>query len=181
MISAILGGLAFGATAQWPAWGRCFWIAGAAFVQLRLLANMLDGMVAIQAQRASRLGELYNEVPDRISDAAVLIGLGYAEGSDPVAGYSAATVALFVAYVRAAARVAGAPQDFSGPMAKPQRMFLVTVVGLYSGLAPVTWQPHWLAGHFGLPTAMLAIIFVGGLFTAARRLSRAARHLQQPL
>jgi len=85
MISAILGGLAFRATAQWPAWGRCFWIAGAAFVQLRLLANMLDGMVAIQAQRASRLGELYNEIPDRISDAAVLIGLGYAEGSDPVA------------------------------------------------------------------------------------------------
>jgi len=32
-------------------------------IQLRLLANMLDGMVAQDAETSSKLGELYNEGP----------------------------------------------------------------------------------------------------------------------
>lgn len=36
-----------------------------------MLANMLDGMVAIESGRASPLGELYNDAPDRIAEAAV--------------------------------------------------------------------------------------------------------------
>jgi phosphatidylglycerophosphate synthase len=39
---------------------------------------MLDGMVALASCRDSKVGELYNEVPDRVSDAAVFIGVGYA-------------------------------------------------------------------------------------------------------
>jgi len=66
---------------------------------------------------------LYNEIPDRVSDAAICIGAGYGSGSLPELGYVAAVVALFVAYVRAQGAVAGAPQEFCGPMAKPQRMF----------------------------------------------------------
>src|SRR5215472_36141 len=38
-------------------------------VQLRLTANMLDEMVALASARDSKIGELYNEVPDRVSDA----------------------------------------------------------------------------------------------------------------
>src|SRR4051812_13101362 len=35
---------------------------------LRLWFNMLDGMVALAAGKASRRGEIVNELPDRISD-----------------------------------------------------------------------------------------------------------------
>ena len=48
--------------------------------------------------------------------------------------FLAAILAIFVAYVRAAVKVAGAPQDYSGPMAKPHRMFLVTVTALLCAL-----------------------------------------------
>src|ERR1700722_9340933 len=48
---------------------RFFWMAAAAGAQLRLVANLLDGMVAIESGRASPVGELYNEMPDRVSDA----------------------------------------------------------------------------------------------------------------
>ena len=41
-------------------------LVAAVCVQLRLLANLLDGMVAVGSGQASRIGELYNEVPDRV-------------------------------------------------------------------------------------------------------------------
>jgi phosphatidylglycerophosphate synthase len=161
-------------------WARLAWVLAAAAIQLRLVANLLDGMVAVEGGRASAAGELYNEVPDRVSDAATLIGLGYAAGGSDVLGYLAACAALFTAYVRAAGRVAGAPQDYSGPMAKQQRMFVATVVSIHCGLAPAAWQPAWGPGAtWGLPAAALILIFVGSLATAARRLVRAARTLRK--
>ena len=59
---------------------RVFWLLAALGAQLRLTANMLDGMVALVSACASKVGELYNEVRDRVSDAAVFIGAGYAWG-----------------------------------------------------------------------------------------------------
>ena len=44
---------------------RVLFLLAAGFVQLRLLANLLDGMVAVGSGKASPEGELYNEVPDR--------------------------------------------------------------------------------------------------------------------
>src|SRR6185437_11072107 len=71
MAAGILAGVALALTGRvtLPALA---WLAAAALVQARLLANLLDGMVAIESGRASRVGELFNEVPDRVSDAATL-------------------------------------------------------------------------------------------------------------
>jgi phosphatidylglycerophosphate synthase len=172
MVAGVLAGVALAGTAQFPDQGRWFWLAGAALVQLRLLANMFDGMVAIETGKTSPVGELFNEVPDRVSDPATLIGLGYAAGSHPAAGFAAACVALFVAYVRAMGKAAGVAQDFRGPMAKPQRMFFVTMVALWCGLTPAAWQT-W-AG-VGAPVWVLGLIVLGGVVTAVRRLARISR------
>jgi len=177
MIAGLLAGLALAATTRWPDLARAAWIAGAICVQLRLAANMLDGMVAIETKTASPLGELYNEIPDRISDSATLVGLGYAAGGHVVLGFVAALLAVFTAYVRAMGKVAGAQQEFCGPMAKPQRMFLVTVLSLYCGLAPATWQ---LPGQPWGPAAwLLALISLGCVITAVRRLLRIAATLRR--
>lgn len=158
-----------------------FWIAGAALVLLRLLANMFDGMVAVELRKATRVGALYNEVPDRISDAAVLIGAGYAAGGSVELGYLAACVALFVAYVRSTATSAGAPSDFSGPMAKQQRMYAVILAALYSGMAPSMWHVTWGPQQAWGPMAIaLALVVLGGALTAALRLRRAAKALRRP-
>jgi phosphatidylglycerophosphate synthase len=94
MVCGILAGIMFslttGAAHPW-----FFWVFGAVFVQLRLLANLYDGMVAVLRETASPVGELFNEVPDRVSDAATLIGFGYATGSDPVLGFVATIFASF--------------------------------------------------------------------------------------
>jgi phosphatidylglycerophosphate synthase len=175
MVAGVAAGLALAGTAHLEGLlERLAWLAGAGLIQLRLLANMLDGMVAVESGRVSPVGEVYNEVPDRVSDAATLIGAGYAAGGDVVLGYGAACVALFTAYVRAMGKGAGAPQEFCGPMAKQQRMFVVTVLAVYCGLSPTDWQPAW-----GVMAAGLALIIVTGLATAVRRLWRIAGHLRK--
>jgi phosphatidylglycerophosphate synthase len=165
-------------TTYTPGWERLAWLAGAMMIQARLLANLLDGMVAIESGRASPVGELYNEVPDRVSDTAILVGAGYAAGGDIVLGYLAACVALFTAYVRALGKGAGAPSEFCGPMAKQQRMFTFTVLAVYCGLAPTAWQPTDASGR-GAMAAGLALIVVLGLVTSVRRLWRIASNLRK--
>jgi phosphatidylglycerophosphate synthase len=178
MIACIGAGAALVATSHASGWTtRSLWIAGALLIQLRLVCNMLDGMVAIKRGIASPVGELYNEIPDRVSDMAALIGLGYAAGSSVPLGFLAAALAVFVAYVRAMAKAAGAPNDFRGPMAKQQRMFLATLAALFMGLAPEGWkQPFW--SGWTVPSIVLAIICVGCILTAIRRTLRAADTLR---
>jgi phosphatidylglycerophosphate synthase len=169
-------------TAEFSQWDRMTWIVAAALIQLRLLANLFDGMVAIEAGKASPIGELYNEIPDRVSDSATLIGLGYATGGLPILGFIAAILAMLTAYVRAVGKVAGASQHFCGPMAKQHRMFLVTVVAIFCGIAPTTWQVVSLgATGVGWPTIVLYVIILGALVTAMRRLFRIASELSKGL
>src|SRR5437870_2463229 len=90
MVFGILAGSTLFLTSRLPDFHRLLWISGAVFIQLRLLANMFDGMVAIERGTASKVGELFNEVPDRVSDSATLIGLGYAIGGDVLLGFGTA-------------------------------------------------------------------------------------------
>src|SRR5437879_10377004 len=78
MCACIVAGIALGATSI--ADYRILWLIAALGAQLRLTANMLDGMVAIASSSTSKTGALYNEVPDSISHAAVFIGAGVSWG-----------------------------------------------------------------------------------------------------
>ena len=159
---------------------RWCWIVAGLLCQVRLLCNLFDGMVAIERDIASPIGELYNEVPDRISDAAIMIGLGYAATGYSTFGWLAALACVFVAYVRAMGKAAGAGNDFCGPMAKPQRMALATGLAVFMGLAPVAWhfELEIFGTEFGLAAIVLLIVSVGCFVTAARRLLRAASQLK---
>ncbi len=175
MLAAMAAGFAFCATDNVTGIGqRLLWLAAGLLCQLRLLCNLLDGMVAVKRGMASPKGELFNEVPDRISDAFVFVGLGYSLGGNIAIGYTAALVSVFVAYVRTMAKSIGAPNDFCGPMAKPQRMALATIVALYLAMSPASWRLPW-----GEPTIAVCIVTVLGLATALRRLSRAASYLER--
>jgi len=180
MVVGVAVGVALGATrfTSNTAAERGLWLAGAIGIQLRLLANMLDGMVAIARQEASPLGELYNELPDRVSDMAIIIGAGYGIGGWPTLGYLTACIAILTAYVRAVGKSAGASNLFLGPMAKPHRMFTLTVVSVAMALLPNSWKLDCGPHHAGLPSIGLALISLGGLITISRRLTRIVRHLK---
>src|SRR6266487_2491736 len=177
MCACIVAGIALGVTSI--ADYRILWLIAALGAQLRLTANMLDGMIALASGRASKVGELYNEVPDRISDAAVFIGAGFAWGGNIALGYIATILAIFTAYVRAAGKIAGAPNEFCGPMAKQHRMLVITLIGLYSAVTPSSWQAiSFNSSKIGLMSLGLAVIILGSIITVIRRLARITRVLK---
>jgi phosphatidylglycerophosphate synthase len=172
-------GAALAATAHADGWVlRGCWLGAAVAIQLRLVANLLDGMVAVEGGKGGPTGDLWNEAPDRISDTAIFIGAGYAAGSVPALGWAAALVAVFVAYVRALGASAGAGQCFLGPQAKPHRMALMTVVCVLSAAFP--FYPT-LIGQQPLPALAvgLSIVILGGVLTAWRRLAFIAAFLRE--
>ena len=176
MLAGIVAGGGFALT-RLDGYGWIGFLVAVVGMQLRLLANMFDGMVAIQTARASPVGGLYNEVPDRVSDTAIFVGAGYALYSHPEFGYLAAIGALFTAYVRAQGKAAGARNEFCGPMAKQHRMAVLTIAALYAALLPRSWQPV-LGGLATIDLALL-IIVLGAAVTTVRRLLRIAQTLRE--
>jgi phosphatidylglycerophosphate synthase len=152
-------------------------VGAAVCVQLRLLANMLDGMVAVEHGLGSSAGPIWNELPDRIADALFLVGAGYAAWSMEIEagvwlGWTAALLAVLTAYVRELGRGLGFPADFAGPMAKPHRMFALTVTCVVSAL-----EPLW-GGRGQVLMIGLAVIALGTVVTLVRRTRTLAHRLE---
>jgi len=174
----VAAGLVLPLTAALPGGARVAWLAAAVLVVARLAANMFDGMVAVATGTSSRLGELYNEIPDRVSDTAVLVGFGYAAGGSAVLGFAAALAAMLTAYVRAVGRGLGRSQEFCGPMAKQQRMAVIIAVCCWgAAIDPGQALLSSATGGLGLVVSAELVIIVGGLVTATRRLRRIAAAL----
>ncbi len=153
----------------WP--GIVGLVAAAACVQLRLLCNMLDGMVAIEGGRQTATGVLYNEIPDRIADSLLIVALGVAAGAAWL-GWLGALGAAVTAYIRVLGGSLGLPQDFGGPLAKPHRMFVMTV-GCLSGAVEVA-----LVGSRHSLLVAAWIVAVGALLTCVSRSRRIAAELR---
>jgi phosphatidylglycerophosphate synthase len=149
-------------------------VAAAAAIQLRLLCNLLDGLLAVEGHLGSSTGELYNDVPDRFADVLILVAAGYAIAWDwgGALGWAAAAAALLTAYVRVLGGALGARQYFLGPMAKPHRMAVLTAACLLSlvELAATDFEGRLVA-------LALIVILAGSLATFTRRLRLVAREL----
>ncbi len=150
-------------------------LLAAATIQLRLLCNMLDGLVAVEYGKKSKLGDLYNEVPDRLEDTMFIVAAGYASGTPLgiVLGWLGAIMAVGTAYIRLLGGSLGFPQDFCGPIAKPQRMFFLTVALIAAALE------IWISESRDFITYGLTIIVVGSAITLIRRLLRIAKAMNE--
>jgi phosphatidylglycerophosphate synthase len=131
-------------------------------IQLRLLCNLLDGMVAIEGGKQSPLGMLYNEFPDRIADSLLIVALGYTIAL-PWLGWLGALAAMATAYIRVFGGALGLVQDFRGPMAKQHRMAIMTAGCLAGALELVIYKTNY--------ALMIAsyVIMLGSLITCMTR------------
>ena len=151
--------------------------AAALGIQLRLLCNLLDGMVAIEGGRKTRSGELFNELPDRLSDVLILVCAGYASTAtawSEALGWAAAVLAVLTAYVRAFGASLTGAQHFVGPMAKAHRMAVMTGACLIAALQA------WLGAAPSVLPLALALIVVGCLVTLVRRTRLILADLEAP-
>lgn len=140
-------------------------------IQLRLLCNLFDGMVAIEGGKKSDIGSLYNEFPDRIADSLLIVALGYAIGYSDL-GWFAALAAALTAYVRVFGGSIGLKQSFIGPMAKQHRMAVMT-----AGLVLNAVEATVYGSHYVLMIA-LAIIAIGSVATCVTRTLEISRQLK---
>ncbi|MBK5377550.1 CDP-alcohol phosphatidyltransferase family protein [Pseudomonas sp. TH43] len=140
-------------------------------IQLRLLCNLFDGMVAIEGGKQSAIGSLYNEFPDRVADSLLIVGLGYAIGQSDL-GWFAALAAALTAYVRVFGGSLGLAQSFIGPMAKQHRMAVMTVALLLNA-----FEASYYSTHYALLIA-LTIIAIGSVATCVSRTLAIARQLK---
>lgn len=187
VVAALAGASALIASAQVGDGARAALLVVAALcMPLRLLLNMLDGMLAVEKGMHSPLGDLYNELPDRIADvlflgAAGVAAAGVASVGGPggvdlglALGAVAAVLALFTAYIRTLGASLGVGNHFAGPLAKPARMWVLGATCLVASVEP--WLP-WSTGSALL--VGLGVIALGSLVTCVRRLRLIARDLRQ--
>lgn len=176
LVFAGLGGGAIPLASRSPMpWHAVLFVLAAGFIQLRLLCNLLDGLIAVEGGRATRRGPVFNELPDRLSDATVLVCAGYMLGGVAwlnALGWTAALLAVLTAYVRALAGSLGAGQDFGGPMAKQRRMEIVSAACLIDAVLTAREPGIWVMA------AALAIVAAGSALTVARRTLRLVQELE---
>jgi phosphatidylglycerophosphate synthase len=131
-------------------------------IQLRLLCNVVDGLVAVEGGKKSIVGPIFNEFPDRVADSLLLVAAGVAAGMTWL-GWAAALFAALTAYVRVFGGSVGVPQRFIGPMAKQHRMAVLTLACVAT-IVETLLQRH----HVCLFIALI-IIAVGSALTCVTR------------
>jgi phosphatidylglycerophosphate synthase len=123
----------------------------------------------------TKSGEVFNDLPDRISDALIIVPVGYAAQNfwpGPALGWLVALLAIFTAYVRMMGGAAGLPQCFVGPMAKPHRMATLTIACVLSLFETAFVKPGTL-----LWTALWVLV-AGCVVTIWRRTARIVQGLE---
>lgn len=148
-------------------------------IQLRLICNLLDGMIAIEFNKKSIYGNLFNDIPDRFADVFIIMGAGlYAHFNEAgLLGQQAlnlawinSILAVFTAYIRVLGVSVGTPMFFSGMMAKPQRMAILTLTTLLA-LIPNMTVPF-------ISIALLAMA-LGQILTVIKRIQLISDALKQ--
>jgi phosphatidylglycerophosphate synthase len=164
----------------------CFWKSGRntwllivapLFCYLRLWFNMLDGMVAVAAGKASARGEIVNDLPDRISDVIIFVGVAQSDLMNPLIGYWTAILSLLTAYVGLFGQAIGGRREFSGIMSKPWRMVALSI----GAWAMYVYRSQAELHDFGRLTILdwtCLVIIAGCLETIVVRLKRIVTALQ---
>jgi phosphatidylglycerophosphate synthase len=142
---------------------------------LRLWFNMLDGMVAVDSGKASRRGEILNDLPDRFSDVIVFTAVAESGLCHAPLGYWTAIAAVLTAYVGTLSQAVGAPRQFGGLMSKPWRM-VVLAIGSWTAWAVIVGHVEWPTRWSPLDYAC-SVIIAGCVQTIAVRLKRTLRAL----
>ncbi|MEM6688537.1 MAG: CDP-alcohol phosphatidyltransferase family protein [Planctomycetota bacterium] len=165
-------------------------ILAAASIQMRLICNLLDGIVAVEGGLGTASGELFNDIPDRVADPLILISAGYCAeafvagdtsatwlpAASVTFGWLAGLFAVLTAYVRVLAVSIGSPANFMGPMAKQHRMAMMTAGYALAAVLMGVFSAREFCGI--VITLTLVIITLGCVLTCIRRSRAAFLHLE---
>jgi phosphatidylglycerophosphate synthase len=133
---------------------------------VRLVLNLLDGALARQTGRTHALGELYNEIGDRLADIAFLAPVAFLPGANQPLVLLGVLGAVLASFAGLAPRAAGGDRIYRGILSKPGRMALLSVFAVAALVAgPAAWGP------FG------PLLLIGTTLTAIERIVVGIRRL----
>lgn len=156
------------------------WLLAVFFIQFRLFCNMLDGLVAIEGGKQSVLGDVYNDLPDRFADIFIILAFGYSFNNIDIINnnyisldiyiltWFATCLAIFTAYIRTLFSSLGVPADYSGPMAKQHRMFLISLTSII----------YFFFSNINIIILALLALNIGCLYTIYRRIKNGVVYLK---
>lgn len=136
---------------------------------LRLVLNILDGVVARETGVARPMGEMWNELGDRVCDVLFIGALALHPEIDAKLVLAAVVGALLASYAGIAAKAAGGSRQYTGVMSKPGRM---AVLALAAPLAYLSGDSRWLM-------VGLIAIAAGTLVTLLQRLLATRREFKR--
>lgn len=128
-------------------------------VFIRLTFNALDGMVARDTGVTSAIGEVHNEVLDRVSDIIIILALGWSGQCNAMLTAIASSTMLLSSYIGIVSKAVGGPRIYKGIMCKPDRMIIIGLMALVG-----VWIHTSVVWNTGL-----LIILVGTVITCIQR------------
>jgi CDP-diacylglycerol--glycerol-3-phosphate 3-phosphatidyltransferase len=146
----------------------------AALVVLGALADTVDGALAVVTGTESRLGQVYDSVADRFSEAAWLLAL-YLLGAPGWLAAGCLAVTWLHEYVRARATVAGMSDIGAVTVGERPTRVLVAVFGLAAAGFAGLLDPDLAAGTATVATAVWTALGALALLQLAVAVRRALR------
>lgn len=105
----------------------------APFLLLRMALNAIDGMLAREHAKSSRLGAFLNEIGDVASDSALYLPLALVPGFDAALVVVIVVLSSMTELAGVLAAQLGASRRYDGPMGKSDRAFVFGALGLAVG------------------------------------------------
>lgn len=127
---------------------------------MRTAFNALDGMVARSLKvKNQEFGEVLNEFFDRISDAAIFLGLAFSVYVDTMLGVFTVGLILLNSYLSIVSKAAGGARQYGGFMGKADRMIYVGAMAVFI----LVFDDFFVANYF------VAFVLVGTAVTMLQR------------
>jgi CDP-diacylglycerol--glycerol-3-phosphate 3-phosphatidyltransferase len=137
----------------------------------RTACNALDGLVSRRLGVASSMGEVFNELIDRISDILIFISLILLPQTHDMLGYLALLIVLLNSYLGILSKSAGGSRQYGGLMGKADRMIYISVAAL---VVLIFNQPNWW-------NIFLGFVLVGTVITFVQRFNATKNELRAQL
>jgi len=108
-------------------------VAGALFIIISGVCDMIDGAIARSQNRRTKFGGFLDSTCDRFADAAIIIGIMYSGYVDPILGALAIHASITVSYVRSRAEQEGIKCSV-GIAERAERLMIIIIGSLIAAL-----------------------------------------------
>jgi phosphatidylglycerophosphate synthase len=139
LVLSAMAGIAFARAGSNHLW---LWVVPPS-VLVRLLFNLMDGLVAREIGLADQWGEVKNEFGDRLADTAIFLGLAFGGYSDARLAGLALALILCVSYLGILGKVVSGSRIYGGVFGKGDRMISLAAFTFYpllsGNLASYDW------------------------------------------